>query len=671
MTQDSQSPQLFLDVAPDSQRVQAGEEAVFLITLENRGREAQAQNLQLTGLPEGWYRLDFDSRTRAFPGERRSASLLVTVPSEAEAARLSFTVTATAGSDQSTTTCSLEVLARGGVAAPTPTPTPPPRPRAIPPGVSVDPRTLTWRGAAQGSETVTVTVRNVGGEDATYQLAVAGLASHWYKLTSEVSVPARQAVSTPLVITPPPQARQGSYDFAVNATLADDPDIRGEATCNLTVAAPEEEPVQQRAVSAVAVEETVERPPQTPAMPPEVSLGPRSTFRFGPGEVSSQATLTVANRSRLIERYQILIRGIDEDWYQLSQSEISLQPDGEVQVQLRLTPRTGAQFPAGDYSFRVRVAPLSFPDSFAEVVGTLQIAGTMSFDARVAPNRARGRKEKFKLTLLNTGGLPISPWLEASDPQGLCKFKYDAPSNLAVGEEAVVPIWVGSTRQGLAGTPKTLDFRLRVSPAGGGSQTARTFDAAFIHQPFLGPRMLFWCLLAALVAVIVGMLIVIGFSSVSNAATVVKCGFDDDYQDPSTSDVFIKDDCGGAPLPFQKGLFSTSGGVDLSTPTPEPEATPEATADAGPTEVASDCQPDSDLGLAVGDDVVLRVDAIVRDAPDGTDTGRRGLNMAGTITAGPECAADLVWWEVKVGDETGWTAEQTGDGIRLILEPEP
>jgi hypothetical protein len=385
--------------------------------------------------------------------------------------------------------------------------------------------------------------------------------------------------------------------------------------------------------------------------------------------VVAQATISVANRSRLIERYQILIRGIDEDWYQLSQSEVSLQPGGEMQVQLRLTPRTGAQFPAGDYSFRVRVAPLSFPDSFAEVVGTLSIAGTQSFDARVTPNRARGRKEKFKMTLLNTGGLPISPWLEASDPQGMCKFGYEAPSNLAVGEEAVIPIWVGSTRQGLAGKPNNLDFRLRVTPAGGGAQLARSFDATFIHEPFLGPRLFLWCILIALVAAIIGILIVVGFGSVSRAATVIKCGFDDDFQEPNQGAVIIKEECGGASLQHQHGDFNVSAPVDLSTPTPEPE--PTDTPEAQASTVVPDCEADPDIGLSVGDDVVLRVDARVRDAPGGEDTGRLGQNMAGTVTAGPECANGLVWWEVQVGDETGWTAEQTEDGIRLILEPEP
>ncbi len=86
----------------------------------------------------------------------------------------------------------------------------------------------------------------------------------------------------------------------------------------------------------------------------------------------------------------------------------------------------------------------------------------------------------------------------------MCKFKFDAPSSIDVGEEAVIPIWVGSTRQGFAGQTKTLDFRLRVSPAGSGSSSARSFDATLIHQPFLSSRLFMWSLLIAFVAAALG-----------------------------------------------------------------------------------------------------------------------------------------------------------------------
>ncbi len=676
MVQASQSPQLYVDVAPDALHVEHGNEGVFLITIENRGREAQAQTLDIAGLPAGWYTVEFDARRRVFPGERRTASLLVKVPGEAEAAHFDFGVTVRAGSDQSTVACQLDVTVPGQAPPPRPVETPQ-RPAATPPGLTLTPQNVEWRGEAQGAETITVTVRNVDSEDATYRLSAWGVPETWCTLAEQVNVPARQGVDVPITVNPPGQARYGNYTLTVVATLASDEQIRGEGSMTFIVSAPAPRQTQQRTVSPIAVEEPPPEEERTgpPAMPPEVRLGPRSSFRFGPGEVTSQATITITNQSALIERYQILIRGVDENWYQIDTQEVSLQPGASQSVPLRLTPRVGPQFPAGDYSFRVRVAPLRYPDSFAEVAGTLSIAGTVSFDARLTPAQTTGRKEKFKLTLVNTGGLPLSPWLEASDPQGMCKFKYEAPSNLEVGEETVVPIWVGANRQGFEGSPRTYDFRLRVSPAGEGSSAARSFDARFVHQPFLSARMFFWSIVLMLVAAVVGMLFVIGFSSIGRAATAITCAAGDTYTENSSGTTLVKEKCGGAPSVLQKGLLNqpTPGAgtpaVEAS-PTTESSATAEGTGTAGATGTGTACTPDPDIGLAVGDKVTLRADAIIRETPGGADTNRRGANMSGVITDGPQCAEDLVWWQVQTDDgNSGWTAEQDQNKVRLILTP--
>jgi hypothetical protein len=297
----------------------------------------------------------------------------------------------------------------------------------------------------------------------------------------------------------------------------------------------------------------------------------------------------------------------------------------------------------------------------------LSIAGVASFDARLTPAQTTGRKEKFKLTLVNTGGVPLSPWLEASDPQGMCKFKYDAPSNLEVGQEAVVPIWVGSTRQGFAGQPKTFDFRLRVSPAGGGTSSARSFEARFVHQPFLGSRMFLWSILVSVIAAIIGMLFVIGFSSVGRAATTIKCGFDDDFQEPNKGAVLIKEDCDGAPSTLQKGFF-TGAGATVS-PTAGARTTPTVAPNVTPTAVpAADCKGDPALGLAVGKPVTLVPLSIRRQTP-GTEGQRLpdlGGGRAGGISAGPKCLDTLVWWEVDVNGSKAWTAEKDQAGEPLI-----
>ncbi len=147
----------------------------------------------------------------------------------------------------------------------------------------------------------------------------------------------------------------------------------------------------------------------------------------------------------------------------------------------------------------------------------------------------------------------------------------------------------------------------------------------------------------------------------SDAATVIRCGYDDDYQEVSGGPVFVRPDCGGAPVVLQKGFFTLPTDAEKAPviPTVAPNVvvttTPETTTPVTPE---AGCTADAALGIAVSDVVKLRNDAIVRDAPAGKDTGRRGNDASGTVTKGPECAGGLVWWEVTTSSGPGWTAEQ-------------
>jgi len=370
----------------------------------------------------------------------------------------------------------------------------------------------------------------------------------------------------------------------------------------------------------------------------------------------------VNNRSRLIERYQLTLEGLSPEWYTLTMPEVRLEPGGSAQIPLRLTPRTSPDAPAGEYEFKIRVAPMSYPQSFAEVGGVVAIAGVSSFDARLTPAQSFGRKEKFKLTLLNTGSLPLSLLAEASDPEGLCKFEFAPPPPLEPGKETVVPIWVGATRQGFAGEPKRLDFRVRVGPAGGTSQSFKSFDGRFVHTPFLGAKMFGYSAMVALAAMLLGLFIVMGTSSANSVIRNVSCGFDDDYQEAPNSQVLVKEECGGASIPLQK--FPGSGGTPTVTVGPgTPTAGPAATATP-----SANCAGAADLALASGRAVTLKDDARVRsDAGTAGQIVGRGGNMPATIIGGPRCLNNLVWWNVDAGALKGWTAEKDEVGQALII----
>ncbi|MGE0686035.1 MAG: hypothetical protein AB7P33_04775, partial [Dehalococcoidia bacterium] len=536
--------------------------------------------------------------------------------------------------------------------------------------ITLTPSQVVWQNESQGFERLAMRVRNPGAVNAEYLLSVDGLERGWYTIPSRIRVPAGQTMDYEMRIEPPARARPGDYSFTLTAT-AEGSSALTQVAGKLTVASAERAQAgAQRGISPVTSEPepTAPRVASEPALPPEISLGPRTSFRFAQGEVAAQAILTVQNRSRLIERYQISMSGLSDEWYTFTMTEVRLEPGASTQIPLRLTPRVTADDPAGNYDFRIRVAPVSYPDSFAEVGGVVSIIGVASFDARLTPAQTSGRKEKFKLTLLNTGGVPLSLWLEASDPEGLCKFKYPPPPNLEPGQEAVVPIWVGANRQGLAGSPKRLDFRLRVSPAGGASQQARSFDARFVHQPFLGAKVLGYAFLVALVAMIAGVIVTMGETRVSSAVTAVKCGYDDDYQEVERGPVFVKEECGGAPIACQKGFCAgqaqTTPAAATATVRPgQPTNTP---APAAPTATpAPSCA--SAVGLAVGRGVTVVSDALIRvDAGLRGALVTRGEGRAASIIGGPQCVDNLVWWQIDAGGIVGWTAERDQNNNQLL-----
>ena len=501
----SASPELGIEAAPREQRVDPGASAMFAITIENRSDEAQLQSVEVDGLPEGWATLDFDQSRSAFPGEQRSASLAVVVPQDATAARLRFRVLVRAGGDWAAVDCGLDVQGEPAERQRDDSGAPPA------PGATLSPAEVSIESGSSDEQHIILVLRNVGRTETEYTATLDGLPATWFSLPSTLRVAAGEAIESDLRIRAPANVGSGVHPFVVRVAVSDTPESVAEATGTLTIVAappPDSERADGDGGTAVGAREG---PVEVSAsVPPGVTLGPTTTLRFGPGQITDQATITVQNRSRLLERFTIVVEGLPEDWYRLPSSEVNLEPGGERDVALSLTPRPGAAHPAGEYEFRVRVAPQGDPGAFGEAGGVLQVEGIEAFDARVAPLQARGRSETYKVSLRNTGTIPVSLWIEGSDPEGMSQMKYPPPPNLEPGEEQVLPLKVGIRRNRFIGRAETYDFALSIAPAGAESAAAKTFNARLVHQPYLTGRMLWYSLLAAFAVIVIGIIIGIG-----------------------------------------------------------------------------------------------------------------------------------------------------------------
>ncbi len=544
----SGSARVRLSISPDTQSVSPGQTATFVLVLENVADDAQTPSLELTGLPDSWYRILFAQSDREIrPRESLTATLVVTVPEEAPEREHQLHISALTPGSESAATVSIAVSRSADLAVAAAQPAPVDQPRA--PSVSLTPGLVLWHGRDQAPERLTVRIRNPGPVDADYEIELDGLERSWFSLPGLVHVTAGDELQTEATIQPPPSARQQDYPFQVLVSLAGQPEVRAEAAGWLSLRPSTATQTQEPGTSgAPARSATRPASSESRVVPPDVVLSPGSNFRFGPTQPVAQAIITVYNRGQLSERFEMSVVGIPDDWYTLSAEELRLEPGRNAQVSLRLNPVTGPAHPAGEYEFLVRARPQSSPDYYGEALGAMSIAGVARFDARIQPLQAQGRAKTFDLVVANTGDLPIKMSLDAAEAENKCKFRLPSPRDILPGQEGHIPIKVGARRLGIIGPPETFDFEVRLKPETSSIVAGQdTFTARFIHRPLLSNRSVFLAaFLCALVACVV-LIVWLVSAPFADAATWVGCQFDSNYRFSTNSPLFKKQECGGKP----------------------------------------------------------------------------------------------------------------------------
>jgi hypothetical protein len=302
---------------------------------------------------------------------------------------------------------------------------------------------------------------------------------------------------------------------------------------------------------------------------PSVSLSARE-LPVGADEAEQRLGVTVRNRSESAERVTVEVSGLPEGWGNLSASDFDLEAGASNEVTLRVRPRAGRRLPAGRYPFIVRASLVDDPDASEDVSAALVMEERTAFDARIAPLQAQGCRETFKVTLSNTGSVPLSLWLEGSDPAGMCRFDHPPPSTLEPGADQVVRVRVGARRSRLVGSPKALDFSLRVLPAGEGSAAARNFEARLVHQPYLSQRTFKWSLLSTLGVILTGLALTLGPSRIGDGVEWTRCRLGQ-LQDCPTE--VVRDGSAQVwPAPDPALAVGLDGLAGLSATNPQPDA---------------------------------------------------------------------------------------------------
>ena len=207
----------------------------------------------------------------------------------------------------------------------------------------------------------------------------------------------------------------------------------------------------------------------------------RKTLRIEPGQ-RGELSITIQNLSEIVDQYIVEVQGLDDAWLTLVPPRISLFPQDEGHVRIKLHPPERAR--AGTYEFTVKVVSRENPVEFSTAQGTLDIAPVFLFDVSLAPQRktTTGEDVPFSVQLNNPGNTDITLQLSVADPEDACTYAFDTDQvTLEAGGSTTVPLSV-APKQGAGDKGRLHSFTVRAAPVDA-PQKARTATGELACEP--------------------------------------------------------------------------------------------------------------------------------------------------------------------------------------------
>jgi len=160
----------------------------------------------------------------------------------------------------------------------------------------------------------------------------------------------------------------------------------------------------------------------------------RKALQIEPGQ-RGELSVTVQNLSEIVDQYFVDVEGLDEAWLTLIPPRISLFPQDEGQIAIKLHPPKAA--PAGTYDFAVKISSRENPVEFTTVQGVLKVTPVFLFDVALTPQRKTtvGEGAEFSVQLKNPGNVDVTVMLSATDPEEACRYEFDT-TQVTVGAGA-------------------------------------------------------------------------------------------------------------------------------------------------------------------------------------------------------------------------------------------
>ena len=178
----------------------------------------------------------------------------------------------------------------------------------------------------------------------------------------------------------------------------------------------------------------------------------------------STCVLTVANRSALVEAYQLRPVGALAAFVRLEPDRLSLYPDTEGHVVVTFAVPRSSQVLAGEVPFAVVVQPTEVPEARAVPETLVAVDGFIEIDTELFPRTSQGRRaDRHSLAIDNLGNHPLRVALSGEDLDDHLVVRC-RPEVLVVGpgETAFASVPVRARRLMWKGAPQTRAFRVEL-----------------------------------------------------------------------------------------------------------------------------------------------------------------------------------------------------------------
>jgi uncharacterized membrane protein len=291
--------------------------------------------------------------------------------------------------------------------------------------VSLSPSAQTVQPGA--TATYDITVNNPVDYNTGYSFAVQGLPASWVNVSSSPLLSPGSSAEVPLLLTPPPNALPGTYQFVLVASGAG---AQEAAHASLTVAGTPI-PLDPEAHGIIAT--------LTPA---QASAGQGT---------AAQYTVQLTNTGSADDTFSLATSGLPAGvTAAFSQASVDVPPGISNFRDVTLTLTSGAGTPPNAYPFQVLATSTSDSSVTNSASGTLNVVAQGVSVTLNPPSDAPG--SSFQMTITNTGSVQDTFDLSLGGPAALVASLGTNQVTLAPGASQVVPITTSAVNFAVQGS---------------------------------------------------------------------------------------------------------------------------------------------------------------------------------------------------------------------------